>query len=75
MLACWNPNSSNCGVVALPVSERKCVHVNLVKRTNVDGEQEYLFAPYSTFTVMKALWGAGTGNALLQVLEHTQGSN
>ena len=24
---------------------RKCVHVNLVKKTNVPGEEEYLFAP------------------------------
>ena len=24
---------------------RKCVHVNLVKRSNVPGEEEYLFAP------------------------------
>ena len=24
---------------------RKCVHVNLVKKSNVLGEEEYLFAP------------------------------
>ena len=40
--------------------ERKCVHVNLVKRTNVEGEQEYLFAPYSAFTVLSSTWSAGT---------------
>ena len=40
--------------------ERKCVHVNLVKKTNVPGEEEYLFAPYSTFTVLSAVWRAGT---------------
>jgi hypothetical protein len=40
--------------------ERKCVHVNLVKRSNVEGEQEYLFAPYSAFTVLSATWKAGT---------------
>ena len=39
---------------------RKCVHVNLVKRSNVPGEEEYLFAPYSAFTVVKASWNAGT---------------
>jgi hypothetical protein len=40
--------------------ERKCAHVNLVKKTNVRGEEEYLFAPYSTFTVLSAVWRAGT---------------
>jgi hypothetical protein len=39
---------------------RKCVHVNLVKRSNVPGEEEYLFAPYSAFTVVKVSWNAGT---------------
>ena len=38
----------------------KCVHVNLVEKTNVPGEEEYLFAPYSAFTVVSAKWGAGT---------------
>ena len=40
--------------------ERKCVHVNLVKKTNVEGEEEYLFAPYSAFTVVSATWNLGT---------------
>jgi hypothetical protein len=39
---------------------RKCVHVNLVGRTNVPGEQEYLFTPYSAFTVLSVAWNAGT---------------
>ena len=38
----------------------KCHHVNLVRSTHVEGEQEYLFAPYSTFTVLSATWNAGT---------------
>ena len=38
----------------------KCVHVNLVTRSNVPGEQEYLFAPYSAFTVISAKWVVGT---------------
>ena len=42
---------------------RKCVHVNLVKRTNVPGEEEYLFAPYSAFTVLSIAWNAGTDAA------------
>ena len=42
---------------------RKCVHVNLVKRTNVPGEEEYLFAPYSAFTVLSVAWNAGTDAA------------
>ena len=40
--------------------ERKCVHVNLVKKTNVPGEEEYLFAPYSAFAVLSVQWKAGT---------------
>ena len=43
--------------------ERKCNHVNLVKKTNVPGEEEYLFAPYSAFTVLSARWNAGTAAA------------
>jgi hypothetical protein len=38
----------------------KCRHVNLVRRSNVPGEEEYLFAPYSAFKVVKATWAAGT---------------
>ena len=29
----------------------RCKHVSLVTRSNVRGEEEYLFAPYSVFTV------------------------
>ena len=39
---------------------RKCAHVNLVHKSNVPGEQEYLFAPYSAFTALSAKWNAGT---------------
>ena len=42
--------------------DRKCLHVNLVKKTNVAGEEEYLFAPYSAFTVLSAEWNTGTDN-------------
>ena len=38
----------------------KCLHVNLMKKTNVAGEEEYLFVPYSAFTVLSAEWNAGT---------------
>lgn len=31
-----------------------CVHVNFVDRTNIPGEQEFLFVPYSTFEVLSA---------------------
>ena len=41
-------------------SAQKCKHVNLVTTTNVEGEQEYLFAPYSAFTVLSVSWNAGT---------------
>ena len=27
---------------------------------NVPGEEEYLFAPYSVFTVLRSTWNAGT---------------
>jgi len=40
--------------------EHKCKHVNLVAKTNVEGEQEYLFAPYSAFTVLSVSWNAGS---------------
>lgn len=40
--------------------QHRCHHVNLVKRTNVPGEEEYLFAAYSAFTVKSVAWNAGT---------------
>ena len=42
----------------------KCAHVNLVTRRvpNLPDEQEYLFAPYSAFTVLNASWKAGTAD-------------
>ena len=42
--------------------ERKCRHVNLVTKRvpGLPDEREYLFAPYSAFTVISAKWGAGT---------------
>jgi hypothetical protein len=33
---------------------RRCMHVNFVERSNVQGEDEYLFAPYAPFTVRQA---------------------
>jgi hypothetical protein len=41
---------------------RKCMHVNLVTRRvpGLPDEQEYLFAPYSAFSVLSATWNAGT---------------
>ena len=38
------------------------LHVNLVRRRvpGLPDEQEYLFAPYSVFTVLSATWNAGT---------------
>jgi hypothetical protein len=40
---------------------RKCLHVNLVQQSNVPGEEEYLFAPYSVFTVRSVRWSDGGG--------------
>ena len=41
---------------------RKCDHVNLIAsaKSHVAGEEEYLFTPYSAFTVLSAKWNAGT---------------
>ena len=34
--------------------------VNHIARTNCEGEDEFLFAPYSAFTVLEVEWGAGS---------------
>ena len=39
---------------------KKCSHVSLINKTNVPGEEEYLFVAYSAFTVLSADWRAGT---------------
>ena len=36
--------------------EYGCVHVNYVDATECPGEQEFLFAPYSVFTVESISW-------------------
>ena len=36
----------------------RCKHVNLVRHSNVAGEEEFLFAAYSVFTVREARWSA-----------------
>lgn len=38
----------------------RCMHVNLVQHAAVAGEEEFLFAPYSVFTVRATAWNAGT---------------
>ena len=40
---------------------RRCKHVNFIDRTHVLGEQEFLFAPYSIFTVTAVAWGGAGG--------------
>ena len=37
----------------------RCKQVNVVQRTNVPGEEEFLFAAYSAFTVASVSWNAG----------------
>eukprot|EP01127_Copromyxa_protea_P015167 TRINITY_DN4321_c0_g1_i1.p1 TRINITY_DN4321_c0_g1~~TRINITY_DN4321_c0_g1_i1.p1 ORF type:complete len:209 (+),score=25.98 TRINITY_DN4321_c0_g1_i1:661-1287(+) len=37
--------------------ELKCWHVNHVERTNCPGEEEFLFVPYSVFTVIEIVAG------------------
>ena len=34
------------------VCRHRCKHVNLVQKSNVKGEVEFLFAPFSVFTVV-----------------------
>ena len=34
----------------------KCKHVNYIDRTEVEGENEFLFPPYSVFTVESVVW-------------------
>lgn len=39
----------------------RCQHVHYVRKTHVSGEDEYLFAPYSVFTVaQKPVWNETT---------------
>jgi len=42
------------------VPARRPAHVNFVQHANVAPEREYLFAPYSVFSVRSATWNAGT---------------
>ena len=37
---------------------RRCKNVNFVRHSMVAGEQEYLFAAYSVFTIRKVTWSA-----------------
>jgi len=37
--------------IRLPVGGDRCVQVNYLENTNADGEEEFLFVPYSVFTV------------------------
>ena len=39
--------------------EFTCKHVNYVQNTNVAGEDEFLFVPYSVFTVRSVEWNKG----------------
>ena len=34
----------------------RCLHVNYVDNSNVKGEEEFLFAPYSAFKVISVSW-------------------
>ena len=38
----------------------RCKHVNYVTRTDVPGEEEFLFAPYSFFTVSESSANCGS---------------
>jgi len=42
---------------------KRCMHVNLIKSSNLGNEREFLFAPYSVFTVV-AMELSGTPNYL-----------
>ena len=49
----------------------RCRHVNLVEKSNVKGEDEFLFAPFSVFTVLSvnAPAKATATNPIVIVLE------
>ena len=47
----------------------RCKHVNYVNRTNVAGEEEYLFSAYSVFTVMRVAWQANPTGSNPHVVE------
>ena len=40
----------------------RCKHVNYVTHANVQGEDEFLFVPYSVFTVRRVQVGRGDDN-------------
>ena len=41
----------------------RCKHVDLVRRAHVAGEEEFLFAPYSVFTVLEVRWASPATDA------------
>lgn len=51
----WKVQVDVCGESSF---RHRCKHVNLVGRTNVPGEQEYLFVLFSVFTVAAVAWSA-----------------
>jgi hypothetical protein len=46
---------------------RRCKHVNLLRVTHCPGEEEYLFAAFSVFTVREVAWST---NPTLQDPHH-----
>ena len=53
------------------VCRHRCKHVNLVQKSNVKGEVEFLFAPFSVFTVVSVHVPSKptAGNPIVIVLE------
>ena len=46
---------------------KRCKHVNFVEHSLVPGEEEYLFAAYSIFTVRKVTWGQNGAPHLIEL--------
>lgn len=47
----------------LEMNDEEMYNAALVERSEFPGEKEYLFTPYSVFTVAKVCWNAGTASA------------
>jgi hypothetical protein len=49
--------------------QRACRHVNMVGQSHVPSEKEFLFSPFSVFTVYKVSWSESASNADPHVIE------
>jgi hypothetical protein len=63
MMASYRGESCVLWIINVP---RDCMHVNFLdNKTHVQGEEEYLFAPYSPFTVLMVSYAAAISLPIL----------